>query len=65
MWNFSKEFRLSVFSLLIGFFLIIGVNSSFSQESFEEISDEDLELLLSQNEKPELCSKIFKVMPKT
>ena len=32
---------------------------------FDIDNNEDLELLLSQKEKPELCSKIFKVMSKT
>jgi len=37
--------RISFFSLVASLFLLSGINSGFSQESFQEISDEDLDLL--------------------
>jgi len=45
MWYYSKEIRITFFSLVASLFLLSGVNSGFSQEPFPEISDEDLDLL--------------------
>ena len=41
----TKEIRIVFLSLVIGLFLLSGLHSSFSQESFPDISDEDLDLL--------------------
>jgi len=45
MWYYTKEIRISIFSLAICLFLLSVPNSSFSQEPLSEISDEDLDLL--------------------
>jgi len=45
MWCYTKEIRIAFFSLVASLFLLSGINSGFSQEPFQEISDEDLELL--------------------
>jgi len=43
MWYYTKEIRIAFF-LVMGLFLLSGMYSSFSQEPFPEISDEDFEL---------------------
>jgi len=45
MQYYSKEIRISFFSLVASLFLLSGMNPGFSQEELPEISDEDLELL--------------------
>ena len=44
MWYYTKEIRIAFF-FVMGLFLLSGMYSSFSQEPFPEISDEDLDLL--------------------
>jgi len=45
MQYYSKEIRIVFFSLVASLFLLSEAHSSFSQEEFPEISDEDLDLL--------------------
>jgi len=45
MWYYTKEIRISIFSLVMGLFLLSGINPGFSQDPLPEISDEDLELI--------------------
>jgi len=45
MWYYSKEIRIAFFSLVTGLFFLSGLHSSFSQESLEELSEEDFRLI--------------------
>ncbi len=48
MWYYTKENRIAFFSLLMGLFLLSILQSGFSQtdeESFKELSEEDLRLI--------------------
>jgi len=45
MWYYTKEIRISIFSFVMGLFLLSGMNPGFSQDPLPEISDEDLELI--------------------
>jgi len=45
MWYYTKEIRIVFLSIVVCLFLSLVTHSSFSQEQFPEISDEDLELL--------------------
>jgi len=43
MWN--DKIKITITFFLVGIFLLSGIHSGFSQEVFQEISDEDLDLL--------------------